>query len=570
MPIGQILMQQGSINMGDLELGLAEQRAKGGRIGEVLVSAAAIDDVELAQALATQSNLPAISTEDLEALPPPSGLLSRFPRHAAEASCILPLSADQSDRTVRLAVCDPYDERGVLEAKVVLGVNDVALLVAPRSAIRDTLATWYGTSPAAHAPQLEPLFEEGLTEEVVIDAAPPRVLIADADPAFTTELAERIRSEGFQVDVVQDGKAARSLLREMMPTVALMDAALPGIDGYNLLLELRNMNADAAVFITSNRGDDFRQAKAIELGADDFLVKPVAIEATTSKIRREIQRRDAGPRRPAPATFSGVSGSLEDMTVIDIAQSLELGRKTAHVVVQYEDGRQGSLRVDDGRLAGASTAGLQGENAFYFLAKPGSGLFRIEYRTSPVAPSIDVGNTYLLIEAMRHLDEGTTPHPDMIFETPAEEVELIDLNSPLPVLSPVMADAIPDPEITAEHQPPPSVSPLAPPPPPSSSSSWRSRGEGRLRATLELAVPGIEPIPLSPGGLADDLSLESIAQSESGPRSESVRQLEEWISQQLGDSDLEDSGAQPMDSPTSSPDNTDVARISLRRVLKDE
>ena len=143
VPIGQILIKQGAISVGDLEIGLAEQRAQGGLIGEVLVSSAAIDDTELAVALAEQAKLPAISTDDLVAISPPSTLLSRFPRHAAEASCVLPVEMDSDERVVRLAVCDPYDERGVLEAKVVLGVNDVALLVAPRSAIRAALSRWY-------------------------------------------------------------------------------------------------------------------------------------------------------------------------------------------------------------------------------------------------------------------------------------------------------------------------------------------------------------------------------------------------------------------------------------------
>ena len=57
--------------------------------------------------------------------------------------------------------------------------------------------------------------------------------------------------------------------------VAILDAALPKIDGFNILLELRSKNSDAAVFISSGRGDEERQAKALELGADDFITKPI-------------------------------------------------------------------------------------------------------------------------------------------------------------------------------------------------------------------------------------------------------------------------------------------------------
>lgn len=396
MPIGQILLEQGAIDMGQLELALAEQRAKGGRIGEVLVSIAAIDDAALAQALAQQANLPSISTRDLVALPPPNDLLARFPKDAAESACVLPIPDGNG---VRLAVCDPYDERAVLEAKVVLGMNDVHLTVAPRSAIREAVSSWYQSPPEAQpAPELPTV---------------PRVLVADADASSAAQLASRLEAEGFEVDVVHDGREARRSLETRPPTIALLDASLPRIDGYNLLLELRSRQEDIAVFITSERDDEFRQAKALELGADDFLPKPHALDLTASKVRREVQRRGSPTVRPAPSLASGVSGSLADMTVLDILQSLELGRKTAHVVVQYEDGRQGELRVDDGQLRGCDVADRSGAPAFYLLSRPGPGLFRIEYKASPLPVNVDQPNTFLIIEAMRLLDEAVGPSDDI-------------------------------------------------------------------------------------------------------------------------------------------------------------
>ena len=441
-PIGQILIDQGSIDLGQLELALAEQRAQGGRIGELLVSNAAIDDVDLARALATQANLPAISTQDLESLEPPGELISRFPKDAAESSCVVPVAIDPELHAVRLAVCDPYDERAVLEAKVVLGVEDVALFVAPRSAIRETVAAWYGTTEAltVTAPLGELLPRPP-------PAGPTRVLLADADPEAAAALAERLEQEDCEVVVVHDGRAAREQIRTRTPVIALLDASLPRIDGYNLLLELRSADPGAAIFITSERAEEFRQAKALELGADDFLVKPFALELTASKVRRELQRR-ARARRPssiASGPASGVSGSLENMSVVDIVQMLELARKTAHVVIQYEDGRQGFLRVDEGSIRGCSAPRMEGPEAFYHLVPPGPGLFRIEYRASPLAGNVgeDQNNTFLIVEAMRQQDERDEPQrdgapdaertrldspeaepPDIVIEPPTEAVEL--------------------------------------------------------------------------------------------------------------------------------------------------
>lgn len=411
VPLGRLLMEQGSLSVSALEIALAEQRARGGRIGDLLLESGTVSEEDLLTAIASQCNLPTISDHDLLALPPPKRLLRRFPREAAEATLILPISVNEEQRSVGLAVADPYDERAILETKVVLGVSDVVVFVAKRSAIRQAILSWY--------PEEDIHIEEAIGEQAALFTEPtpdapttPVVLIADADLEAAEALASRVREEDCEVVVVPDGKAARDVCRERSPTVAFLDAALPGIDGYNILLELRGKNDEAAVFITSSRGDEFRQAKALELGADDFIVKPFSLELTTSKIRRELKKREGGRRQVAPKVqFAGVSGSLEDMTALDIVQSLELGKKTAHVVLQYEDGRDGTLNIVAGDLRGCAAGKLLGEEAFYTLMRAGEGLFRIEYRSSPTAENITKPNTFLMIEAMRRIDENERDHP---------------------------------------------------------------------------------------------------------------------------------------------------------------
>ncbi len=402
VPLGQLLVQQGSINHGELDIVLAEQRARGGRIGELLVSSGAVSEDDLVRALSAQSGRQAINEADLLALPAPIKLLRRFPREAAEATLIVPISINEQQRSVGLAVVDPYDDRAILETKVVLGVNEVVVFIAKRPAVRAVIANWYAEEEAEEPTLAGPVFAP---EKVAAAPAEPLVLIADADSKIVAELEQRMRDEGVEVVVATDGKKARELCREKPPTVAFLDAALPGIDGYNILLELRGKNTDAAIFITSSRGDDFRQAKALELGADDFIVKPFSLELTTAKIRREIQKRSQGRTVGPAVTFDGVSGSLKDMTALDIIQSLELGKKTAHVVLQYEDGRSAELSLKRGEMLGAVAGKLNGEEAFYLVMRPGEGRFRIEYRSSEIADNITKPNTYLMIEAMRRLDE---------------------------------------------------------------------------------------------------------------------------------------------------------------------
>lgn len=445
-PLGELLINQGAINAGDLEIALAEQRARGGRIGELLLASGNISEEDLLRALSTQSGLPSISQEDLHSIPAPARLLKRFPREAAEATMMLPISVNDEARSVRLAVSDPYDDRAILETKVVLGVNDVVVFLAKRSAIRTAISKWYGEEVEPDNGGPDSIFAGGAAADVAAHAGPPVVLIADGDPSSIADLISRVEAEDCEVIVASDGKVAREICREKKPSVAIIDAALPKIDGFNILLELRSKNTDAAVFISSGRGDEERQAKALELGADDFIVKPFSLELTTSKIRREIQKRSGGRKMIAPSVqFNGVSGSLKDMTALDIMQSLELGKKTAHVVLQYTDGRSGEINIRAGDLRGCVAAGLVGEEAFYVLVRPSEGLFRIEYRSSPVPENIAKPNTYLMIEAMRRLDESVgsrTGSRPFARPTPSPPLHAPPTPVPSPVLPPVRQIAV--------------------------------------------------------------------------------------------------------------------------------
>jgi serine/threonine protein kinase/CheY-like chemotaxis protein len=279
LPLGEILIQSGALTSEELEIGLAAQRARGGRIGEVLLQSGAIDEEDLVEAIARQSTLDAISSGALDAWSADGRLLARFPREVAEATLAVPLGT-QGDR-VRLAVVDPFDARAILEAKVVLGLGEVSLAVAGRTAVRSAISRWYP--------------DDAATQKIPTGSEERVVLIADQDPAMAEVLARRIRDEECTVLVASEGRAARDLGRKRRPIVAFLDATLPGVDGYNLLLDLRSRDRDAAVFITSARADAFHQSKALELGADDFIGKPWDLEVVTAKLRREIQRRRRAP-----------------------------------------------------------------------------------------------------------------------------------------------------------------------------------------------------------------------------------------------------------------------------------
>jgi hypothetical protein len=178
------------------------------------------------------------------------------------------------------------------------------------------------------------------------------------------------------------------------------------------------------------------------------------------------------------------------MTVIDIIQSLELGRKSAHVVIQYEDGRTGEIGVHKGETTSCTAGGRNGESAFYWLARSGPGVFRIEYRASTLPKNLNSPNTFLILEALRRLDE----------EGAADDAAIPPMTQPPPTPDLLDAPPLADPNrgrptiVQLEPQnraPNPAPAPM--PSPPRSASQTRpvprSASAPQARAPSEAARP---------------------------------------------------------------------------------
>jgi hypothetical protein len=142
-PLGEILVEFGAISDEDLDVVLAQQRARGGRIGEILVETAVLGEDRLAEGLAKQAGAAFLTGEGLRGGRPSLDLLSIFPQEVAQNASMIPLGRSRDGREIELATSEPYDNRALLEAKVVLGVSKLRLFVAPRSALQEVIRDWY-------------------------------------------------------------------------------------------------------------------------------------------------------------------------------------------------------------------------------------------------------------------------------------------------------------------------------------------------------------------------------------------------------------------------------------------
>lgn len=131
------------------------------------------------------------------------------------------------------------------------------------------------------------------------------MLLVDDDPVVREVVARYLEEAGFRVDAVGDGAEAQQRLRASPPDLAILDVMLPGVDGLSLLRQLRT-DRDVPVILLTARGEEIDRIAGLELGADDYVVKPFSARELVARAR-SVLRRAGAPTAAEPLSFDGLS-----------------------------------------------------------------------------------------------------------------------------------------------------------------------------------------------------------------------------------------------------------------------
>jgi two-component system response regulator PrrA len=128
------------------------------------------------------------------------------------------------------------------------------------------------------------------------------VLVVDDDPAIISALQRGLRLEGFAVETATNGFTAISGVGEDAPDLVVLDLGLPDLDGVDVIRRLRADGYDVPICILSARDEVGDRVGGLEAGADDYLIKPFALEELVARLRALLRRRaDAEPEGPLRA-----------------------------------------------------------------------------------------------------------------------------------------------------------------------------------------------------------------------------------------------------------------------------
>jgi DNA-binding response OmpR family regulator len=125
---------------------------------------------------------------------------------------------------------------------------------------------------------------------------PMHVLLVEDDAVLADGLTRVLQGHGMQVEVAGDGLLADQLLQRGSVAVAVLDIGLPGIDGFEVVRRLRARGATVPVLLLTARDAVEDRVRGLELGADDYLVKPFATAELVARIRA-LARRNAPPAK---------------------------------------------------------------------------------------------------------------------------------------------------------------------------------------------------------------------------------------------------------------------------------
>jgi DNA-binding response OmpR family regulator len=129
-----------------------------------------------------------------------------------------------------------------------------------------------------------------------------RVLIIEDDEVIANGMARHLAAAGFDPLAVANGRTGLARLRYERPDVCVLDLMLPGIDGWKLIELARSEGIGTPIVVVSARGTEHDRVHALELGADDYLVKPFGMKELIARVGAAARRgiRAQEPRRGEP------------------------------------------------------------------------------------------------------------------------------------------------------------------------------------------------------------------------------------------------------------------------------
>src|SRR5438309_4084592 len=236
-----------------------------------------------------------------------------------------------------------------------------------------------------------------------------KLLLAEDNP-LVRELIVKGLEPFCQVEVSTDGADALLKVVDTPPDVILCDYKMPGLDGRKLFEKLRARESTRHIpfLFMASRADIEERLRPLVDGVEEFIAKPFLVKDLVRITKKVVDRLHLEKMQKQASRPGIIQGRLEEMSMTDLLQSLEMGQKSCRLQVR-KGGEHGELYFASGQCRDAKIGKIEGDDAVYKVILWGEGEFEIDFNAAneSTRTTTTKNTTGLLMEAMRLLDEAS-------------------------------------------------------------------------------------------------------------------------------------------------------------------
>lgn len=160
------------------------------------------------------------------------------------------------------------------------------------------------------------------------------LLIADDHKQITSILSDYAKKEGYTVSIANDGKEALSLFSRNTFDLVLLDVMMPEMDGFQVCREIRKTSTVPIIMVTA-RGEDFERIMGLDMGADDYIVKPFSPGEVMARIRAILRRISPDLKESQDKNilhYDNLTINIEEFTVLVENEPVSLTKKEIEIL----------------------------------------------------------------------------------------------------------------------------------------------------------------------------------------------------------------------------------------------
>ena len=232
-----------------------------------------------------------------------------------------------------------------------------------------------------------------------------KILLVDDNPMVLGMLRQTLST---LAEVSTAGDAADALLRAVdeTPDLLISDYRMPGMDGRQLLEKLKSRPATSgiAVILMASKSD-ISERLSLQDPVEDYIEKPFFLKDATQRIKRVVDRIALEKMAKAAPSDGVLRGSLSQMNVIDLVQSLEMGRKSCMLTMTKGE-EKCEVYFTQGQVNHAAYGSITGDEAVVIVLRWTEGNFQINFEGKASQQTTTLNTQGLLMEGLRLLDES--------------------------------------------------------------------------------------------------------------------------------------------------------------------